>query len=532
MKKNCILFLLTFLSLPALFAQTVQDGLNAIDCEKYNYAKQIFSILISSSPFDAELNYYKGMVYYSMQQKDSAKAYFERGVKLNSAETKIAYNFVGLGKLALDKNNAAEAKINFDKAFMFSNSKDIKVYLFIADAYLNNAGTKDANQAIAVLTKSLALDKKNSDAYLLLGDAYVVQTDGGKAMSNYETAVELNPKSAKGYMKIGQLYAKARSYDGAKNAFQNCIKIDSMFVPVYRELAELHFTKKEYRDAKEAYKKYVSLAENNVSTLSRYASLLFLCKDYANTMSTINQIRQIDSSNVILDRLLGYASYEQGNYKQGLVSMKKFFARIDSQKIFSSDYEYLGKLYSKTGNDSLAIMYFNKAIAMDSTKAELHGDIAQLYTQKKKYNEAANEYELKAQQMQLTTQDYFSMGNAYYFGQNYSKADSAFAKVVELRPNVYLGYFWRGRASSNLDPDLKQGLAKPHYEKCVEIISVDSASIVKYKKELVESYWYLTNYYIQKEDDTNTKLFCKKVLEFDPEHKDAKKVIESLKQKR
>ena len=518
--------------MPALFAQTVQDGLNAIDCEKYNYAKQIFSILISSSPSDAELNYYKGVNYYLMQQKDSAKVYFEKGTKLNSAETKIAYNFVGLGKLALDKDNAAEAKINFDKAFSFSASKDVKVYLFIADAYLNNAGKKDAASAIATLTKALELDKKNSAIYLLLGDAYILQADGGKAMNNYETAVEMDTKSAKSYMKIGELFAKARSYDEAENAFQNCIKIDSIFVPVYRELSELHFSKKEYREAKEAYKKYVSLAENNVSTLSRYASLLFLCKDYANTMSTINQIKQMDSSNVILDRLLGYASYEQGNYKQGLESMKKFFARIDAQKIFSSDYEYFGKLYSKTGNDSLAMFYFNKAIAMDSTKADLHGDIAQLYTQKKKYNEAANEYELKAQQMQLTTQDYFSMGTAYYFGQNYTKADSAFAKVTELKPNVYLGYFWRGRASSNLDPDLKQGLAKPYYEKSVEIISADTASMLKYKKELVESYWYLTNYYIQKEDNLNTKLLCKKVLEFDPEHRDAKKVIESLKQKR
>ena len=146
--KFLILFLLPFF----LFAQSVEDGIKAMDNEKIQDAKQIFSALTSNSPSNAELWYYLGNVYSILAQKDSARFIFNKGV---SANPMIASNYIGIGKLLLDENRTAEAKVNFDKALSFSKSKDSKAFTLIADAYSTTSGQKDIIKAIELLNKAI-----------------------------------------------------------------------------------------------------------------------------------------------------------------------------------------------------------------------------------------------------------------------------------------------------------------------------------------------------------------------------------------
>jgi tetratricopeptide (TPR) repeat protein len=95
-------------------------------------------------------------------------------------------------------------------------------------------------------------------------------------------------------------------------------------------------------------------------------------------------------------------------------------------------------------------------------------------------------------------------------------------------PNSYLGPFWRARANSSIDKETTLGLAKPYYEKSLEILVKDS---VKYKKELSEIYNYLGFYYYVKEDKQNSLDNWKKLLELDPENQKALEVIKSLEAK-
>lgn len=506
-----------------IYSQSLQDGLKAIENEKYEQAKQILNSLIASNASYAGLYFYYGNVCYLLSQTDSSKYYYSKGIAVNSKQPE---NYIGMGKLMLDEKNAEKAKINFDKAFTLSSLKDVKINMLVAEAYITSKN-KDVEKAVALLNKILPLDKNNADIHILIGDAYIQLFDGGgKAMSSYERAVEINPKSAKAYYKIGQLYTRIKIYSDALKAFQNSINADAAFIPAYRDLAELYYQAKKYNEAVATFKKYLESAEVNVNNLTRYASFLFLAKDYPSTITVINQIKQLDATNPILYRLIGYSYFEQGKYQEGLEAMKNFFTHVDSSKLIASDFEYLGKLQSKTSNDSLAIINLKKAIALDSSKAELHIDVAQIYYQRKQYIDAAKEYEFKAEKIPPKSQDYFLQGRAYYFAQEYSKADSAFVKVSQIQPNSHFSYLWRGRIFVNVDTKLETDSAKNCYEKCIELAIVDS---VKYKKDLVESYSYLGYYFLQKDNNVSAKSYYTKVLELDPENKDAKTVINSLK---
>jgi lipoprotein NlpI len=72
------------------------------------------------------------------------------------------------------------------------------------------------------------------------------------------------------------------------------------------------------------------------------------------------------------------------------------------------------------------------------------------------------------------------------------------------------------------------GLAKPFYEKALEIIILDPE---KYKKAISEVYAYLGYYYLVKEDNNTSMEYWKKLLELDPENPNALKAIQSLEKK-
>lgn len=508
-----------------LSAQNIQQGVRALDNEKYILSKSIFTGLINVSPNDPELLYRRGMAYYMAGAKDSAKADFDKGASMSATQqAKAAFCFVGQGMLLHDAKSFAEAKALFTKAISFTDQKDARIYRAIAWVYIN-AETKDIPEAMNMLAKALLLDKKSADNQILMGDAKMTEIGGaGKAVSYYEAAMELDPKNPIPPYKIGDIYFAARNYEESLAAFQKALNMDSTFVPQYRELGELYHAMKRTDDAKKTYAKYMELAEPNLNTMTRYAQFLFLTKDYKGAGSLIDQIMQSDNSNPVLYRLLGYSSYENGAYPKAVEALQQFFSK-ETKKVITSDYEYMGKAYSKTNQDSLAVINLNKAIQSDTTRGDLHTDIADILYKSKKYADAASEYQLKIDSKGGKAADYFQMGQALFKAKKYVTADSAFTRLIELNSKTHLGYLWRGRANSQIDSTMQGGGAKPFYEKVVEMISADSAMVIKYKKDLAEAYDYLGNYFVQKDDMTSAKTFFTKLLEIDPENKNAKTAL-------
>ncbi|HXH18957.1 MAG TPA: tetratricopeptide repeat protein, partial [Chitinophagales bacterium] len=369
-------------------------------------------------------------------------------------------------------------------------------------------------------------------------------------VTSYEYAIDADPKNAYAYMKIGQIYMSAKNYELAHEHFKKGNQADPDFIPLYRELAEFNYLAKRFDDAIRFQKEYMDRSGSDVEKLSTYAKYLFMNKDYENTIMIIEDVMRQDSSNVILSRLIGYSYYEQGKYPEGLAYMKRFFAQADTSKIIGSDYAYYGKLLAKTGEDSLAIIYLNKAITLDSTNADLYFDLGMTYYSQKKNTEAAATLEKMLLYKKGTSQDYFLLGRAYYWGgvdfiklaeetkdktektkfeseaaKSFAKADTAFLKVTELQPVSPTGYLWRARCNSQLDPESEKGLALPHYLKFIELATDET----KYKKDLLEAYSYLGYYYaIITENMADAKKSWAKVQQLEPDNPKAKEFFKQL----
>lgn len=510
-------------------AQSIDDGLRAIDNENYESARRIFLNYTKSNPADALGWYYLGNNYCFLEKNDSARIAYIQGTKVNPKGTAC---FVGIGKTYLSENKTADALKYFDEAKSLVNAnKDINIAIYLADAYIYNENP-NAEEAIRLLKQAENISINDSRLYMLMGDGYKILNKGGEAVTSYERSATLNKTNARSYSRIGFIWNLARNYSQSKTAFDQALSIDPNFAPAYRDLAELYFNTAQYDKAKETFTKYLELADKNDETQYRYAQFLFFTKDYSKCLQIVNDLKSRNPKNLNLFRLAGYCSFETGDYTNGLIAIEYFFSNAGSKKILASDYEYYGKLLLKSGNDSLGALNIVKSVGMDSSKAEILGDVAKLYYDKKAYGTAAYYYDLKIKKsVKPIIQDWFSLGRSYYFDSSYVMADSSFKRITQLSPAWPIGYQWRARSNLNLDKmdSSAQGFAVPYYLLLIEKATTDSVTAAKYPKELKEAYRYLGDYNTLKENYNESLGFYEKYLLLDPENPDVKKTIEAIK---
>ena len=65
--------------------------------------------------------------------------------------------------------------------------------------------------------------------------------------------------------------------------------------------------------------------------------------------------------------------------------------------------------------------------------------------------------------------DYYNLGKVYYNTKSWGKVDTTLLYYSSLMPEHVQGYLWRARALVNIDTTSKLGLAKPKFEKLIEV---------------------------------------------------------------
>lgn len=516
MKLIKILFIFSALS---VMAQDLKQMHYFVDREMFAKGKNVVKELMPKSPGNADYYFYLGDIDFKNDKPDSARYWFMEGLKKNE---KCALCYVGMGKVAMEAN-PTEGKANFDKAISLT-PKDAKVYSAIGDYWLS-LSKPEGKKGVEVLTKATELDPKNNEYRLMLGDAYRYAFDGSKAMALYKEVLAVDSISPQVYWRIGRLYLGTKNFELGKEYFNKGLEKDAQFSPIYRELGELYYKLRKYEKAIENYKKYVELRDKSDDTVYRFASFLFQSKNYKESLSMLSILDKKGYKNPILYRLLAYGSYETKDYLSAAKNMEIFWQKIKGNEIIASDYDYQGKIDLRNGKDSTALASIAKAIELDSAKKESYRDVAEYYNEKGKGELAVKYYSLFIPTGKASYNDYYQFGKICYSNSYFTKADSAFSKVIEFRPELHQGYFWRARASANLDPNSEKGLAKPYYEKYIEIASKDSQ---KNKDGLIEAYTYLGSYYGDQKDKVKAQESWNNVKTIDPTNAVANEALKKL----
>jgi tetratricopeptide (TPR) repeat protein len=529
----------------SLYAQDLNTALKLTYKEQFDAADNAFSSLIKSEPTNGKYYYYSGENQLASYFLDTANVSFKEvaekaAVRFNQGIAAVPgepLNYIGLGKIALIEKKNSIAQEKFSKAISFlpvkkeksvlTKPEQAQIYIRLADAYVQ-AGNKDTSVVLGYLRKAETLDKKNPDIYLVRGDFWInALNDGSRAAENYKKSQDLAPQSARAKVRLGQLYTRVKSWQDALSYYSQALAIDSSFAPAYLELGFLNAKTNKPDESRKYFKKYLDLSKSNIAAKRRYANMLFKTEDYNAAIEQINQIQALDSlSYNDLNRALAYSYFELKEYPRAKYYVEKFFKNSPVEKLYSKDYVYYGRILQKIGQDSLAVTKLEQGYQIDTMNVDLLNEIAIGYNKMKKFENAAKTYQIKIDRKIATGNDYYKMGLAYYNAQKYVEADSALSKLIRMSPDFEPAYLWKARVYSNLDPDSKEGLAKPYYEKLIEKASIDS---VKYSKDLIEAYNYLGYYYLVNKKYCDSLDFWQKLLTIEPANENAVSAIKDLK---
>ena len=106
--------------------------------------------------------------------------------------------------LKADPTGLGSAK-NAVKDYMKMFKKNPEAMVALGNAYLSN---KQFAKAVECADLALKKNKNYGDAYILKGDVESLKDDGGQAAGWYQQAMSLDPTNPHGYMRYANVYRK------------------------------------------------------------------------------------------------------------------------------------------------------------------------------------------------------------------------------------------------------------------------------------------------------------------------------------
>jgi tetratricopeptide (TPR) repeat protein len=449
----------------------------------------------------------------------------------------------------------------------------------IAESYIKDDKV-DTSLALPLIREAIRIDNKNKDVYLIAGDIYILVNDGSKAIAMYNQAQFADPKSPTANMKIGNIYVKGRALQAAIPFYEQAIELNADYAPAYRELGQLYSLAGRFEQSKDYFKKYLDLTQGNIPAKIRYVNSLFYAKEYDEVVKNVEEIFKVDKSRTYMNRIAGYSCFEKNppDYDKALAYMETLFQTVAPERIIPKDYLYYARILVKKNVNAPKVA--DEAIA---TRAQIEKDKAKMATTKdaaekakikatidtetaqadkleasarksaEEVNKAFAAYgklmELRPDDRALLAEvagaynsfrqyygvakilskmlgplpekreDYMQVGRAYYNAERYQAADSIFLVVLKASPDYVPGYLWIARTYSKMDPDTKLGLAKPKFEKVIDVAKADS---VKNSAEMMESFGYLSYYSMMNDNYTKSKEYYNRMTTLDPNNKEYK----------
>ncbi len=383
-------------------------------------------------------------------------------------------------------------------------------------------------------------------AYILLGDIQAMGDEGGVAAQYYEMATYADPKDPTGYYKYANVYRKINPTLAVSKL--NELRTQRSDIAVDAIEGHIYYNANDFDKALAAFDK-ADKGKMEDSDLSEYAMAAFFKAQYQKSLDIAEFGLQRKPRHAAFNRLAFFDNTELKNFDKALMYADRLFNQSDSAKFSYYDYTYYGNALSGAGQAQKAIEMYQKALQQEDmdNKAKRAGVIKQLsdaYMAQEDYPNAIKQYEEYLKNVdQATANDIAalagmhmqhggSLQDAAAKAEAFKRADAVYADLAaKYEQAEEYATFMRARVNAQLDPDSKQALAKPYYEKLIQLIEPRAEKDATERARIIESYRYMIAYYfIVAEDKGNAKIYAEKLIQIDPENEIAKQVIEATAQ--
>ena len=435
-----------------------------------------------------------------------------------------APNVAELAKTAYKKNKKnAEALMKVARAYY--EQKDTAGAILFAN-YANEAGKPKYQYA---------------PAYLLLGDVEASYgTDGGKAAGYYNQAINFDPTNPEGYKKWAMVYRKISPSQAAK-------KLQDMKAMCPNEdvdaiTAHIYMLAGDERQAYENYAK-ADVSKLEKAYLNEYVRASYFTGHFEDALKAAEAGLKIEPRNPTFNRLAMFSNYELKKYDAAKAYIHKYFNETDSAKFSEYDHFYTALIYQALEDKENMYAQYDKALELvnDSSMIKRHAilkSVSDSYLKDLQFENAIKYYnDFLACKPDLNSDDMEGLAKIY---SKYSDADEtrkpelvgkaieAYRAMADKFPvqSIYAAYQC-ATMNNKLDKTGEKGLAKPDYQKVVDLLANKADRDKSENTMLKYSYHYLmSNAFLYGKNKALAKEYADKILAIDPEYAPAQQIKE------
>lgn len=372
------------------------------------------------------------------------------------------------------------------------------------------------------------LDAQYLPALMLGGEVYMTFKDYGTAGQRFDEALLVDSTLTEALELKAFVYKNVNPHV-AIEALERIKRLDPNNFEADKDLGDIAYNMGDYKKAVKHYDPYYKgtpVDSLNERSLENYMNSLYATSSFVKALGVLKVIEPRYPNNLVFKRMNFICNYE--NYDLPATEAALSYIRdkqfADSLYLYL-DYAYASK-YMKEKNDTAnAILYMEKAVAVDSSRTSAYKDLSSMYQMGRDYDKAIGAYTTYLAKLGEKAQptDLFQLGVLnFYASQNatgdaktayVAAGDTVFARVATEVPDSYLGPQWRARIN-NIDDKTPLDNVRAFYVEALNRIGDNE----KAKSAKLESLQYLAWYALQKDQNDDALKYSEQILQIDPQN--------------
>jgi serine/threonine-protein kinase len=303
----------------------------------------------------------------------AALAFYEQALQQDAG---FALAYVGLadGSLAMyretkDARWAQKAVAAGEQARQL-NDQLPEVCLSLGSIY---AATGRPSEAIAVLTRALALAPNSDEAYRRLGAAHEAAGQADEAIAAYKKAIEINPYYWLNFSVLGGAYFKTGKLEEALAPYRRMTELEPANVWGFLNVGAVLFSQGQYEECIPAFRQALAI-QPSWQTFSNLGTAYFYLKRYVESVEMFERAVAMNPNQGVVVGNLADAYRWSGQPGKASAAYDKAIAlaykELEVNPRDAAAMANLALYYAKAGNATRALDFVRRARSIDANNVE------------------------------------------------------------------------------------------------------------------------------------------------------------------
>ena len=419
------------------------------------------------------------------------------------------------------------------------NKKDAAALIKVARAFYEQKDTANARMFANYANEAGKPKYQFAPSYLLLGDIEASYgTDGGKAAGYYNQAITFDPKNPEGYKKWAMVYRKISPTQAAKKLEEMKVQCPNEDIDAFKGHIFMLAN-----DEKLAYENYSKADINKLDKLglNEFVRCSYFTGHFQDAFRAAEAGIKLEPRNPTFNRLAMFSSYELKNYDVAKSYINKYFNETDSAKFSEYDHFYTALIYQALEDKANMYTHYDKALEMVNDQSmikrwDILKSVSDSYLKDKEFENAIKYYDQYiACKPDVNSDDMEGVAKIYskYADEDETRKAELIGKAIEAYramgekfpiQSTYAAYQC-ATMNNKLDKTGEKGLAKPDYQKVVELLENKADRSKGEDTMLKYSYHYLmSNAFLYGKNKPLAKEIANKILAIDPDYAPAQQI--------